>query len=101
MTDERDHAVILRSLAGGKIPTPRSALDAILHRERWHVRGTAWIGDAIYGVNDGLGAVFGIVSGMAGLYRRQRSRPRRGPRGNTRQRPLDGCRRVPVIEIRA
>jgi VIT1/CCC1 family predicted Fe2+/Mn2+ transporter len=25
-----------------------------------------WIGDAIYGVNDGLGAVFGIVSGMAG-----------------------------------
>ena len=35
-------------------------------RERWHVRGTGWIGDAIYGVNDGLGAVFGIVSGMAG-----------------------------------
>jgi VIT1/CCC1 family predicted Fe2+/Mn2+ transporter len=30
------------------------------------VRGTGWIGDAIYGVNDGLGAVFGIVSGMAG-----------------------------------
>ena len=25
-----------------------------------------WIGDAIYGVNDGLGAVFGIVLGMAG-----------------------------------
>ncbi|OLB62012.1 MAG: hypothetical protein AUI11_07305 [Acidobacteria bacterium 13_2_20CM_2_66_4] len=48
------------------MPTPRSALDTILHRERWHVRGTGWIGDAIYGVNDGLGAVFGIVSGMAG-----------------------------------
>ena len=30
------------------------------------MRGTGWIGDAIYGVNDGLGAVFGIVSGMAG-----------------------------------
>ena len=44
----------------------RSTLDAILHRERWHVRGVGWIGDAIYGVNDGLGAVFGIVSGMAG-----------------------------------
>ena len=54
------------SLAGGAIPTPRSALDSILHRERWHVRGTGWIGDAIYGINDGLGAVFGIVSGMAG-----------------------------------
>src|SRR3954451_19196650 len=64
--DERDHAVVLRTLAGGKIPTPRSTLDSILGRERWHVRGTGWIGDAIYGINDGLGAVFGIVSGMAG-----------------------------------
>lgn len=66
MREERDHAVVLRTLAGGKIPTARSTLDAILHRERWHVRGAGWIGDAIYGVNDGLGAVFGIVSGMAG-----------------------------------
>ena len=66
MLEERDHAIILRTLAGGKIPTPRSTLDTILHRERWHVRGAGWIGDAIYGVNDGLGAVFGIVSGMAG-----------------------------------
>lgn len=66
MLEERDHAVVLRTLAGGAMPTPRSALDTILHRERWHVRGTGWIGDAIYGVNDGLGAVFGIVSGMAG-----------------------------------
>jgi len=66
MVEERDHAVILRTLAGGAIPTPRSTLESILRRERWHVRGTGWIGDAIYGVNDGLGAVFGIVSGMAG-----------------------------------
>ena len=66
MLEERDHAVILRTLAGGAVPTPRSTLESILHRERWHVRGTGWIGDAIYGVNDGLGAVFGIVSGMAG-----------------------------------
>jgi vacuolar iron transporter family protein len=66
MLEERDHAVILRTLAGGKIPTPRSTLDTILGREGWHVRGSGWIGDAIYGVNDGLGAVFGIVSGMAG-----------------------------------
>jgi VIT1/CCC1 family predicted Fe2+/Mn2+ transporter/rubrerythrin len=64
--EERDHAVILRTLAGGAIPSPRSTLDTILRRERWHVRGVGWIGDAIYGVNDGLGAVFGIVSGMAG-----------------------------------
>jgi VIT1/CCC1 family predicted Fe2+/Mn2+ transporter/rubrerythrin len=66
MLEERDHAVVLRKLAGGKVPSARSTLDTILHRERWHVRGTGWIGDAIYGVNDGLGAVFGIVSGMAG-----------------------------------
>ncbi len=66
MLEERDHAVILRTLAGGAIPTARSTLESILRRERWHVRGTGWIGDAIYGVNDGLGAVFGIVSGMAG-----------------------------------
>jgi VIT1/CCC1 family predicted Fe2+/Mn2+ transporter len=65
MHEERDHATTLRMLAG-PAPTPRSLLDSILRRERWHVRGTGWIGDAIYGVNDGLGAVFGIVSGMAG-----------------------------------
>jgi VIT1/CCC1 family predicted Fe2+/Mn2+ transporter/rubrerythrin len=66
MAEERDHAAALRVLAGGPMPTARSALDTILRRERWHMRGTNWIGDAIYGVNDGLGAVFGIVSGMAG-----------------------------------
>src|SRR6202158_4472315 len=71
MLEERDHAVVLRTLAGGAIPTPRSTLDSILRRERWHVRGAGWIGDAIYGVNDGLGAVFGIVSGMAGYTGRK------------------------------
>ena len=30
MLEERDHAVVLRTLAGGKIPTPRSTLDSIL-----------------------------------------------------------------------
>ncbi len=63
--EEREHARTLGVLAGPP-PSPRTVLDTILGRERWHVRGTGWIGDAIYGVNDGLGAVFGIVSGMAG-----------------------------------
>jgi VIT1/CCC1 family predicted Fe2+/Mn2+ transporter len=40
----------------------QSALDRILSRETWHVRGGGWISGAIYGVNDGLAAVFGIVS---------------------------------------
>ena len=41
-------------------------LDIILHRESWHKRGGGWIGQAIYGANDGLGSVFGIVTGVAG-----------------------------------
>ena len=61
--DDRDHARILRVLAGPQ--NPRGALDLILKKER-HVSGATWVSDAIYGVNDGLGAVFGIVSGMAG-----------------------------------
>jgi len=40
-------------------------LDAVLGtQKRDHVAG--WIGDAIYGVNDGLGAIFGIIAGVAG-----------------------------------
>jgi VIT1/CCC1 family predicted Fe2+/Mn2+ transporter/bacterioferritin (cytochrome b1) len=61
--DDKDHAKILRVLAGPQ--SPRSALDLILRKER-HVSGASWVSDAIYGINDGLGAVFGIVSGMAG-----------------------------------
>jgi VIT1/CCC1 family predicted Fe2+/Mn2+ transporter len=61
--DDRNHATVLRVLAGPV--DPRRTLDLILKRER-HVGGANWVTDAIYGVNDGLGAVFGIVSGMAG-----------------------------------
>jgi VIT1/CCC1 family predicted Fe2+/Mn2+ transporter len=45
---------------------PQSRLDNILKAERWHVTAGGWIGQAIYGVNDGLGAAFGVVSGVAG-----------------------------------
>src|SRR5260370_22360219 len=51
--------------------SPRTALDKILKRERWHGRGGSWVDDAIYGANDGLGAVFGIVSGVAGATNNQ------------------------------
>ena len=61
--DDKDHAKILRVLAGPQ--NPRTALDLILKKER-HVTGANWVSDSIYGINDGLGAVFGIVSGMAG-----------------------------------
>ncbi|HEY3228238.1 MAG TPA: VIT1/CCC1 transporter family protein [Roseiflexaceae bacterium] len=45
---------------------PQQRLDIILHRESWHRHGGGWIGQAIYGANDGLGSVFGIVTGVAG-----------------------------------
>jgi vacuolar iron transporter family protein len=67
--EEKAHARALNAMAGP--PGPRSALDAILKRERWHGRGGSWVADAIYGANDGLGAVFGIVSGVAGATNNQ------------------------------
>lgn len=62
--EEKAHARVLRSMTPQL--GPRTILDSILKRERWHGRGGGWVSDAIYGVNDGLGAVFGIVSGVAG-----------------------------------
>ena len=63
--DESGHARTLRALVGAA-PEPKSRLESILRREKWHGKGGSWIGDAIYGVNDGLTAVFGIVAGVAG-----------------------------------
>lgn len=56
-----------RPKSGGKgSASIQGQLETILGRERWHKRGGGWIGQAIYGANDGLGSVFGIVSGVAG-----------------------------------
>jgi VIT1/CCC1 family predicted Fe2+/Mn2+ transporter/rubrerythrin len=67
--EEKAHARALQTM----VPQlgPRTVLDTILKRERWHGRGGGWVADAIYGVNDGLGAVFGIVSGVAGATNNQ------------------------------
>ena len=60
--DEFTHAHVLNRLYAQS--SPRSALDYLVRRQR---QGTgSWIGDAVYGVNDGLGAIFGIVSGVSG-----------------------------------
>src|SRR5437773_4412463 len=67
--EEKAHARALNAMAGPA--NPKTALDTILKRERWHGRGGSWVADAIYGVNDGLGAVFGIVSGVAGATNNQ------------------------------
>ena len=48
------------------IPGARARLDRILGREKWHRTGAGWISGVIYGANDGLAAVFGIVAGVSG-----------------------------------
>jgi VIT1/CCC1 family predicted Fe2+/Mn2+ transporter/ferritin-like protein len=48
------------------VPGAQARLDRILGREKWHVSGGGWISGAIYGANDGLAAVFGIVAGVSG-----------------------------------
>jgi vacuolar iron transporter family protein len=77
---ERSHASTVEALRRGSedssLPTgepepagaaqARARLDRILARERWHQRGGGWISDAIYGANDGLASVFGIVAGVSG-----------------------------------
>src|SRR5262249_17461851 len=62
--EEKHHATMLHSLK--QHDEPRTRLEAMFKGEKWHVSTGSWIGDAIYGINDGLGAVFGVVSGMAG-----------------------------------
>ena len=56
--------------AGGSTEAPvhpaQARLDKILGREKWHRTGGGWISGAIYGANDGLAAVFGIVAGVSG-----------------------------------
>jgi VIT1/CCC1 family predicted Fe2+/Mn2+ transporter/rubrerythrin len=66
MHDEEVHSGAMQRVASSSPAGPQATLDAILHRESWHRRGGGWIGQAIYGANDGLGSVFGIVSGVAG-----------------------------------
>ena len=70
--DEQGHSRLMHkagTTAGTVAETAanlQGRLDVILHRESWHKRVGGWIGQAIYGANDGLGSVFGIVSGVAG-----------------------------------
>lgn len=63
--EERSHTRMLEEFEGSPAQ-PQGRLDTMLRRETWHVRAGGWIGQAIYGVNDGLGAAFGVVSGVSG-----------------------------------
>jgi vacuolar iron transporter family protein len=70
--EEEGHSRQLQAIqASGPAPEPaggavRNRLDRILGRETWHRSGSGWISGVIYGANDGLAAVFGIVAGVSG-----------------------------------
>jgi VIT1/CCC1 family predicted Fe2+/Mn2+ transporter/rubrerythrin len=75
--EERSHSLAVQEMRGGDsepsrdpspvaVPGAQARLDRILGRETWHQTGGSWISGAIYGANDGLAAVFGIVTGVSG-----------------------------------
>ena len=72
--DEQEHYRALGNLIRSRGPQPaltpeqaRNALNELIAaRDKGQRRAASWVGDAIYGVNDGLGAIFGIVSGVSG-----------------------------------
>jgi VIT1/CCC1 family predicted Fe2+/Mn2+ transporter len=74
--DEQDHYRELSGLIRRQKPmggvraaasNPQALLDQMLaKRNKGRAHAAGWIGDAIYGVNDGLGSIFGIVSGVSG-----------------------------------
>jgi VIT1/CCC1 family predicted Fe2+/Mn2+ transporter len=74
IADEREHYQTLSNLIRSRRPLPaispeqaQEALDDLLTaRDKGHTRAAGWVADAIYGVNDGLGSIFGIVSGVSG-----------------------------------
>jgi vacuolar iron transporter family protein len=72
--EERSHSLAVKEIRSGSgggdsppgVPAAQARLDKILGREKWHRSGGGWISGAIYGANDGLAAVFGIVAGVSG-----------------------------------
>jgi vacuolar iron transporter family protein len=72
--EEQQHTTALAALRAGEVPQteapsvadPAVRLGRILGRERWHRNSNGWISGAIYGANDGLAAVFGLVAGFSG-----------------------------------
>lgn len=74
--EERAHSHAVSDLRSGSgdgaasaqapVHPAQARLDKLLGREKWHRTGGGWISGAIYGANDGLAAVFGIVAGVSG-----------------------------------
>jgi VIT1/CCC1 family predicted Fe2+/Mn2+ transporter/rubrerythrin len=74
IADEREHYQTLGNLIRSRGALPalpsqqvQAAIDELVAaRDKGHSHAAGWVGDAIYGVNDGLGSIFGIVSGVSG-----------------------------------
>jgi vacuolar iron transporter family protein len=77
--EERSHSMAVNEIrsADGAAPDPdqgltptqqraKARLDKITGRETWHRNSSGWLSGAIYGANDGLASVFGIVAGVSG-----------------------------------
>ncbi len=77
--EERSHSMAVTDMRSGDgrqapeqpVMTPgqqraQDRLDKIMGREKWHQGSGGWISGAIYGANDGLASVFGIVAGVSG-----------------------------------
>ncbi len=69
--DERSHALAVQDMrpdahAAVMAESPEGHLKRLLARETWHRTGSSWVSGAVYGANDGLAAVFGIVAGVSG-----------------------------------
>ncbi|MGH2835370.1 MAG: VIT1/CCC1 transporter family protein [Solirubrobacteraceae bacterium] len=77
--EERSHSMAVTAMRSGNSDAPpetppmtptqqraNASLDKIMGREKWHQTGGGWISGAIYGANDGLASVFGIVAGVSG-----------------------------------
>ncbi len=73
--EERGHSTAVSEIRAGPsasvaaeaaVDPARARLDTLLGGEKGHRTGGGWIGGAIYGANDGLAAVFGIVAGVSG-----------------------------------
>jgi VIT1/CCC1 family predicted Fe2+/Mn2+ transporter len=74
IADENEHYKILSNLIRSRPPIPamekkqaKEALaDLLAARQKRHPEAAGWVNDAIYAAHDGLGFIFGIVSGVAG-----------------------------------
>ncbi len=73
--EERGHSSAVGEIRSGstagtgaeaEVDPARARLDQLLGGQEGHRTGGGWIGGAIYGANDGLAAVFGIVAGVSG-----------------------------------